>query len=868
MTTQSKRNIAETVLNIGIFLLIPIWVGFAPKCLEWFKKEENGIGLKRLYKILNGSLWINIPICFVFLCVVILWCCKIWKDHNFRFHRLTLPALGIVVLFYPPVEYAIILGNFSYKWFFALLFAAFIIVVVKVYLKNNKKTSKELDNQIKGFSDDNTSKVGIPEPLKNYAQEIVNRLVRTDIKEQSFALGVTGEWGVGKTTFLNELKEKIKEHAEIVEFNPWMCNSPEQVTSDFFASLRHQLSPKYSRLSNPIKEYAKYIGNLSLSGKLFSLEYLLPIKQESLFEKKKSLSQQFSKLPCPVVVIIDDVDRLERDEVFEVLRLIRNTADLSNMIYMVAYDKEYVTCVLEEKNIKDSSAYLEKIFPVEVHLPKVEDYLIWDTLRSEIEAHNSLNKDFPKGLFSKFNSDDRELILKILDNYRRAKRFARLFMLNLAYINKNANKDFKILDVFWLELLQMYDKKSYDVLANEPNLLLYRDYDRFRIRNGVVRPANEKDSNKYEGTLFWKDETPKILEKLFGDYIRTIGQSVCYTENYDKFFTLSVSPFRLSIEEMNELLEVKRDPNVIVKEWVNGKYFNSIAYQFKQISVSKINDEQRKAYVQGVLCFAKFISLYQTDSIWEAKKLLWRKHYSKDLAQEVQRIVLEWLENEMEKDNSKELLYLGRLLNKLYVTKCYDFEENEEPFDELVISNSEIENYLVKVMETYLSANSELSALDVLTERSELAYMFKSCCVNVESHEALNDYYYKQLAFDVVIKHFASKENKPTLEEFEKLYGNLFHQNMPTLDNLDDEYEYWDYMRETFDNNMQAYFGSLYERKDNNKLDEFKTKCFVRESAEKKEGNPTEIVKPTGIQGQNKKLKIKQLGKKRTQPRE
>lgn len=501
MTTRIIKNKPEILLSIGFALLIPIWLGLAPTWYDWYSDNKNGLWLKWLYKVLDGCFLINIPICTVLLYVIIRWSWKIWKDQDFRLFRPIL-VLGIEILLYKSQHpYAMIVGNFDYRCFLMLLLAVplaivgfrFIWWVIKIRTNKDFQT-EEADNQLKGFSDDNTSKNDIPEALKNYANEIVDRLLKTNIKDHSFSLGVTGEWGVGKTTFLGELKEKIERHADIVEFNPWMCSSPEQVTNDFFASLRHQLSPHYSSLSNPIKEYSRYIGSLTVSSQPWaSLDFLLPSKQESLFEKKKTLSEQFSKLPRPVVVIIDDVDRLERDEVFEVLRLIRNTADLSNMIYMVAYDKEYVTSVLEEKNIKDSSAYLEKIFPVEVHLPKVEEHLIWKSLQTEMDAQCNLGKDFTKILFSKFESDDKELILRVLDNYRRVKRFARLFMLNAAYLNRNSNGELKWLDVFWLELLQMYDKKSYDVLANDVNVLLHCYGDRFRIRGGILKPANEED---------------------------------------------------------------------------------------------------------------------------------------------------------------------------------------------------------------------------------------------------------------------------------------------------------------------------------------------------------------------------------------
>lgn len=875
MTIRIIRNRSEILWCISLVMLVPIWLGLAPVWYDWYSKKENSIWLKRLYELLDGCSLINIPICIVLLYVITRWSYKIWKDQDFRLFRPILAVLGIVILFCKSqVTYAKIVGNFDYRCFLTFLFAVPLIIVgirlfclligwiKRICIKTDFQT-EETDCHCKGFSDDNTPIDDIPEALKNYAKEIAERLLETDISNHSFALGVIGEWGVGKTTFLGELKKKIEGRADIVEFNPWMCSSPEQVTNDFFATLRHQLSRQYSSMSNPIKEYARYIGNLTISSQSWaSLDFLPSAKQESLFEKKKTLSEQFSKLPRPVVVIIDDVDRLERDEVFEVLRLIRNTGDLSNMIYMVAYDKEYVTCVLEEKNIKDSSAYLEKIFPIEVHLPKVEEHLIWETLYAEIDAQSSFGKAFAQELFSRFEADEKELILKILDNYRRAKRFARLFMLNMAYLYQNSKGELKLMDVFWLELLQMYDKNSYDVLTYDANVILYRYDDRFWIRGGILEPAKEED-NKYEGHKFWKEETPNILEKLFGKHIRKIRQSACYTENYNKYFTLSVSSFRLSIREMNELLDAKEKPYIIVKKWIDsGKYFKSIAYQLKQIPVNKLDDEKLKAYIQGLLCFGMLISFYRNSQNCEVRKMLSGERYAYGIDKKVHDIVHIWFREEISKADSEELLHIGRLLHVLYVTIYFDESGNQETFHGLVISNDEIEALLVEVMRAYLIANPKSTALDVLTEKGGLSYMFKSCCVNVKSFSYENSSEYKQLAYDAVIEHFASKENKPTLEEYEKAYGSLFSQEVPVFENPVDEDDYWDYMSEGYDNKMQEYFGSSYGKKENNKLEEFKNRCFVKEIGVEEENSPSETIETDEIQGQRTKP-IQQAKKKK-----
>lgn len=842
MKMRGKDN-TELLWSIALALLIPVWMGIASSWYGWYANPENGLWMKTVYGLLDGNALVNVPICLVLAFMAYQWARRIWNDKDIRWYRLVLAIMGIVVLYYGSiVEYARIASYLNYRIIFTILLSGLLLVMLvkgirRLWIDRLKKRGEnsEEENEVLlcGFTDDKTDDENIPESLKKYAGVIVERLLATDIKEQSYALGVTGEWGVGKTTFLRELKKKIGDRADIVEFNPWMCGSPEQVTSDFFASLRYQLSGKYSTLSKSIREYAKYVNNVTVAPHpLFSVEAVSPVKQESLFERKRSLSKRFSMLPKPVVVVIDDLDRLERDEVFEVLRLIRNTADLSNVIYMVAYDKEYVTSVLKEKEIKDATAYLEKIFPVEVHLPKVEDHLVWNTLYKEIKAQSSVGDGFADSLFKHLTPDDKELVLKVLDNYRRAKRFARLYMLYMAYLNQQTKNELKLKDVFWLELLQMYDKRTYDVLADEPGVLLFSDGEKYRIKEGVGRETVREDKNKYEGEPFWKEHTPKILEMMFGRYVKTIRQSICFTENYDKFFTLSVSPFRLSVKEMNSLFEPGVKAEELVDKWVTGgKYFSSIAYQFKQVGVNKLNDEQLKAYLHGLLCFNMKVAPYRSTHTWEVKKMLTDERYAKCVDKKAHDIVLAWFD-EMMKDD-KQMAALSRMLHRLYITETVEPDGSVQRLEPLLISNNDVESLLVRVMKSYLDNHQEATALDVLSEKGALAYIFANCCVTVKDAMATENYcYYKQVAFETVTAHFASKEQKPTREAYEKALGAMFSMETPVFDNPDDEDAYWDYAGEAYDNKMQEYFGSRYDAKDDNPLTEFMERCFVEGEVE------------------------------------
>lgn len=848
---QRNKDYTELLWCVALALLIPIWIGLAPDWYKWYAEPENGRRMKWLYSLLDGRWLVNIPVCVIIGFGTYRFIHRIWKDNDVRYYRPVLVMIALVILYVGSnVKYAKVLGCVDYRQFLTILLVLLLLtmtlkvifplrrcldswkekVVASLAKEPGMQDNKE---EQKGFSDTKTNKANIPESLKNYAGKIVERLLVTDIKGEAFALGVTGEWGVGKTTFLGVMKDTIKDNAEIVDFNPWMCSSPEQVIDDFFASLCHKLSPKYSTLSKSIKEYAQYLKGVSLSPHSgMSLNFLLPVKQESISARKDKLSKKFAKLPRPVVVVIDDIDRLEQDEVFEVLRLIRNTADLNNVLYMVAYDKDYVTCVLEKKHIKDASAYLEKIFPVEVHLPKVEEHLVWNTLFEEIKAQSSVGEDFAEKLSKRFEPDDKKLILTVLDNYRRAKRFARLYMLNMAYLNQNARGELKLVDVFWLELLQMYDKKTYDVLADEPGVLLYSDGEKYRIKDGILKTISQSDNSKYEGEAFWKEETPHILEKLFGHYIKTIRQSICFTENYEKYFTLSVSPFRLSIKEMNSLFEKDVKPEALVDKWVNdGKYFDSIAYQYKQVGVNRLNDENLQAYLHGLLWYCIKVASYRSWHMWEVKKMLMYERYKAGVDKKAHDIVVEWFGEMMKID--KLLPALSKMLHRLYITITVNHDGKEESLGRLLISNDEVECLLVEVMKTYLAYHGETTALDLMSEKGVLPYIFGNCCVVVRDATATENYCeYRQVAFEIVTAHFAAKEVKPSVEEYDKALGDMFKKETPEFDDPYDEGMYWDYASEAYDNKMQEYFGSGYDRIEGGGLVEFKKRCFVEEDGQ------------------------------------
>lgn len=824
---KSKSYISDYRIFFFLLLILPVWAGISDEWYDYFNSQANCGLIKSAYFFLNGRWLVNIPICIVVTTIFVGGWRRILKERVVRLYRWALVIVTFFILYWNcKVSYADIAGSFSYQTFIAVLAgttALFLVINAFDVFNASRLNSKERGL---GFSKA-LSEESAPDYLREYASSIIKRIENTSVADESYAIGIVGEWGVGKTTFLNLLRKELKNEFEVVDFNPWMCNSPEQVTHDFFVSLRRQLSKRYSTLSKSIKEYSKNINGLTFAPYHFlNLEMIFNQKKESLYERKMKLSEKFSSLAAPVVVLIDDIDRLERDEVFEVLRLIRNTGDLKNTVYIAAYDKNYVLGVLEEKNIKNGDAFMEKIFPVEIPLPKIEDHFIWDALKDEI-YRQTVEPAKTQSLFNSFNSNDKFIILQILNTFRRVKRFARIYSFTVSHIHKANRRELNAEDVFWLVLLQVYDQKIYYHLSSAPHTLLIDKDGKYELLPGIISQATEKDRVKYKGDKDWKNHTCAILNKLFGTYRKSPSIGICYVENYDKYFTLGNSKFKVSVKEFLDFIISKEDAETIVKRWIDeGKFFSSIAFRMKSVRTDKLKDYQLRHYIFGAMSFGLETMKYSMTPMNEVKKILKKNNFDTATSQKVRGYVLEWFENKI--TSADRLPDISRFLKALFVS-IYSNEHHEEECPVyLVVENEKIKDLLKHSMERFLNKEHPKSVMDLTDEESLLGMMFRNCCVLLRD-SADDEIVYEQVSYDVLIPYLEKIEDKPWFKDFENAISRPFYDESLVFHNQEDQYEYWDYMQEKFERKMIEVFGNTYfiPVYKPGTFSEFRSRCFA-----------------------------------------
>ena len=238
-------------------------------------------------------------------------------------------------------------------------------------------TAGAADNPIEHAEEDRLGRVP-------FAVHFANELTSLDAK-QGFVTALMGRWGSGKTSLLNLVAEEIKKDNDIVvlHFNPWMFSGTDALVGSFFRELSAQLrltrGTRFGQIADQLEAYGELLNPLvwlpvvgPWMGRARSLfggvKKVKDASAKSVGEERKLIQDALKKLEHPLVVIVDDIDRLSSQEIQDIFKLVRLTANFPNMVYVLAFDRDRVESALSSDGISGRK-YLEKIVQLGVDLP-------------------------------------------------------------------------------------------------------------------------------------------------------------------------------------------------------------------------------------------------------------------------------------------------------------------------------------------------------------------------------------------------------------------------------------------------------------------------------------------------------------------
>ena len=475
-----------------------------------------------------------------------------------------------------------ILPCISYKEIWSMMLIAFlaldIVKLAKTILNGEETTDDKLENHPNRGNLLHVDETDVEDLLgrKKEASILASYILNNISATNTIGVAVTGEWGAGKTVFLNYLQEAFcSSGITPIRFDPWTDNSND-IQSDFFNLLSREI--KKNNDLELTSAFDNYLASLKITtaSNWFSLilmtaKHFIASKPLSLSEHRTHLKEAMRKIKKPMVVFIDDCDRLYCEPLKETFSLIRTTADLPNLVIVAAYDSVRVDKLLE----KDGGMYfLKKMFNLTHSLPKLSEQVARNFLTENIiKIHKSPVIGMAELIFNHIQ------VTRYLATLRDCKSY--LNMVQEDFIPYKTVADSNVL--LWgkwllLELLKYTDRYTYQRMKETPQNLFEIKKEREIVDEAYVL---KKD-------IVLSDDTACLVNTIMSDAIKTYIFDIRIPEMYSSYFSASQQSCFLTRKFFNECVDTPLDNristlsnllkgnNTNIKQLVSEQIYNHI----------------------------------------------------------------------------------------------------------------------------------------------------------------------------------------------------------------------------------------------------------------------------------------------------
>lgn len=495
-------------------------------------------------------------------------------------------------------------------------------------------------------------------------------------ENDSLVLALYGEWGAGKTSVKNLFKCHCESKGKpyIVEFNPWQWSAQEKIFEAFFQLIGERLGKKdiadeTKQLAKKWKYFAaswrigaelvKNVQNAALqlillaavagwmstipSGLMQIISGLISVTSlvmsglvivlPGLFEKmtafleakatyfekdldqrRRELIKELKQLKKPIIVIIDDIDRLNPEEIKLVIQLVKANSDLPKVVYFLLFQQETVINALADFSHQGGADFLEKIVQIGFDIPQVPEGTLHAILFEELNemlAGIDFGKRWDKERWDSIFNDYLKFYFRTLRDVYRFLSMMR-FHINI-YKNKNV---FEVnpIDLIVLQALRVFDHPVYEQVKD--SFLVYTDYVMralfFKqekshklniILDDVLKGVEEGRRKRVEGMIIslFPQASPNPSNNDNNVWDRDLR--ICHENHFAKYFELALRKEAISELEISLLLKSASDSNAvsqILTEYVKRGRLMELLDRLEQ-HVETVATESISSFLLGIL---------------------------------------------------------------------------------------------------------------------------------------------------------------------------------------------------------------------------------------------------------------------------
>src|ERR1019366_3533174 len=262
--------------------------------------------------------------------------------------------------------------------------------------------------------------------------------------------------------------------AIVISFSSWLPDSQQTLARDLFADIATEISKSYivPGLRKRLIKTASMIAGAASYLKVLP-EVFPPFTQR---QEILELSGLLSRVPQRVVVLLDEIDRMQKDELLTLLKILRGAPALPNLTFLCAFDPEEFERRVCDDYDSHSHEFMEKFFPTAVDLPKpsietlkriLQDRILESLDNADWFIHGAGRSEFTE----RFEKLSESTLLPVLTNLRKIGLLAN--DLHAAALLVRGEVD--PLDLCMLEVVRRFYPEVYELIWQNPAVFCNSD---------------------------------------------------------------------------------------------------------------------------------------------------------------------------------------------------------------------------------------------------------------------------------------------------------------------------------------------------------------------------------------------------------
>jgi len=409
-----------------------------------------------------------------------------------------------------------------------------------------------------------------------FARAVATRIELCEDGHDSTVFGLVAPWGAGKTTLLQDVVARLP-NWEIVWFSPWSAADVGSLTSEFVAALSEAF-PKTSDVRARLASYARFgAPALKLIPLVGDVAAAVAEQTISQLEKKPAWHAEYGRLSEAirmehrrVLIVVDDVDRLDAEELRALLRTVRLLGRFSNVHYLMAYDQATIDGVLHEAGMNgEPSEFMEKIVQYPFEVPPVSMVVRRRWSRSIVDEVSSI----PPSRNAPMEEAQEELVRTLAAGLTTPRAAERLREQLVSLSEMVAVAEVDVLDFTVLTWLRIAHHRVWEDIRLRPDAYLsWREADTPDARDARTRQiANLVDRGHPEpviGAVNYLFEPATLQEAFDGRRWR-----MHHERYFDRYFQVGVDDDDVSEIRVEDALDQLAD-GILLSPGI--EYFQSI----------------------------------------------------------------------------------------------------------------------------------------------------------------------------------------------------------------------------------------------------------------------------------------------------